>query len=159
MGETDWGGNWVLFWWAMLNKSLIQFSVDGHGCFPSLLFDLRPNYGGGNEAKGDLLQKVLCTHCCTQWPWPCSRPLLETLVEGGWSLCQRDPHPVSHREQGPPKPLGKVNKEVYIGKRKLTTLEPTDQFWCHLKRASQHSVLPDADERGSAVSPAIKYSC
>ena len=30
---------------AMLSKSLIQFSVDGQGCGPSLLFDLRPNYG------------------------------------------------------------------------------------------------------------------
>ena len=41
----------------MLNKSLIQFSVDGWGCVPSLLFDLRPNYDGGNEDNGDLLQK------------------------------------------------------------------------------------------------------
>ena len=31
MGETDWGGNWVLFWWAGPCKSLIQFSVDGRG--------------------------------------------------------------------------------------------------------------------------------
>ena len=30
----------------MLSKSSIQFSVDGQGCVPSLLFDLRPNYGG-----------------------------------------------------------------------------------------------------------------
>ena len=54
MGETDWGGNWVLFWWvgAMLSKFLIQFSGDGRGCVPSLLFDLRPNYGGGNEDNG-----------------------------------------------------------------------------------------------------------
>ena len=29
------------------------------GCVPSLLFDLRPNYGGGNEDNGDLLQ---CPH-------------------------------------------------------------------------------------------------
>ena len=28
---------------AMLSKSLIQFSIDGWGCVPSLLFDLRPN--------------------------------------------------------------------------------------------------------------------
>ena len=28
----------------MLSKSLIQFSVDGWGCVPSLLFDLGPNY-------------------------------------------------------------------------------------------------------------------
>ena len=44
----------------MLSKSLIQFSVDGQHCFPSLFFDLRPNYGGGNEDNGDLLQKVSC---------------------------------------------------------------------------------------------------
>ena len=42
---------------AMLNKSLIQFSVDGWSCVPFLLFDLRPNYSGGNEDNGDLLQK------------------------------------------------------------------------------------------------------
>ena len=39
---------------AMLSKSLIQFSVVGWSCVPSLLFDLRPNYGGGNE-DNDLL--------------------------------------------------------------------------------------------------------
>ena len=49
MGETAWGGNWVLFWWAGPRKSLIQFSIDGRGYVPSLLFDLRPNYGVGNE--------------------------------------------------------------------------------------------------------------
>ena len=53
MGETgscsDGGG-------GMLSKSLIQFSVDGWGCVLSLLFDLRPNSGGGNEENGDLLQ-------------------------------------------------------------------------------------------------------
>ena len=47
---------------AILSESLIQFSIDGQGCVPSLLFDLRPNYGGGNEDNGNLLQKVLCTH-------------------------------------------------------------------------------------------------
>ena len=46
---------------AMLSKSLIQFSVEGQGCVPSILFDLRPNYGGGNEGNGDCLQKVPCT--------------------------------------------------------------------------------------------------
>ena len=43
----------------MLSKSLIQFSVDGRGCVLSLLLGLRPNYGGGNEDNGDLLQKDL----------------------------------------------------------------------------------------------------
>ena len=52
MGDTDCRGNWVLFWWvgeAILSKSLIQFLVDEWGYVPSLLFDLRPNYGVGNE--------------------------------------------------------------------------------------------------------------
>ena len=35
----------------MLSKFLIQFSVEGRGCVPSLLFDLRPNYGGDNEVS------------------------------------------------------------------------------------------------------------
>ena len=48
--------------WAMFSKSLIQFSVDGLGCGPFLLFDLRENYGGGNEDNVDLLQKVLFMH-------------------------------------------------------------------------------------------------
>ena len=42
----------------MLSKSLIQFSVEGWDYVPSLLFDLGPNYGGGNEDNGGLLQKV-----------------------------------------------------------------------------------------------------
>ena len=42
----------VLMGRAMLSKSLIQFSVDVWGCVPSLLFDLRPNYDGGNEENG-----------------------------------------------------------------------------------------------------------
>ena len=74
MGDTDLGGKLglVLMGGAMLSKSLIQFSVDGWGCVPSLLFELRPNYGGGNEDNGDFLQKVACTQC----PPPNSRPLL-----------------------------------------------------------------------------------
>ena len=48
----------VLMGGAVFSKSLIQFSVDGKDCVPSLLLDLRPNYGGGNEDNGSLLQKV-----------------------------------------------------------------------------------------------------
>ena len=44
----------------MLNKSLIQLPVDGWSCVPSLLFDLRPNYGdGGNE--GMEVMKIMAT--------------------------------------------------------------------------------------------------
>ena len=60
-GERKLG--FLLMGWTMLSKSLIQFSVDGQGCVPSMLLDLRQNYGGGNEDNGDLFQKDLCTHC------------------------------------------------------------------------------------------------
>ena len=46
---------------AMLSKSVIQFSVDGQDCVRSLLFDLSPNYDGGNEENGNLLQMVPST--------------------------------------------------------------------------------------------------
>ena len=59
MGETDRGNlGLVLMGWAELSKALIQFSVDGRGYGPSLLFNLRPNRGGGDEDNGGLLQKV-----------------------------------------------------------------------------------------------------
>ena len=66
MGKLD----LVLMGRAMLSKSLIQFSVEGRGCVPSLLFDLRPNYSGGNEDNGDLLQKVPCMHAALSAPSP-----------------------------------------------------------------------------------------
>ena len=44
----------VLMGRDMLSKCLIQFSFEGWGYVPSLLFDLRPNYGG-DEDNGDLL--------------------------------------------------------------------------------------------------------
>ena len=59
-GLTEEETGLVLMGGAMLCKSLIQFSVDGQLCVPFLLFDLRPNYGGGNEVNGNLLQKVPC---------------------------------------------------------------------------------------------------
>ena len=68
---------------AMLCTSLIQFSVDGRGCVPSQLFDLRPNYGGGDEDNGDLLTRSLeCTDTPSA-PDPAAghrrpTPLLET---------------------------------------------------------------------------------
>ena len=44
MGETERGKlGLFLVDKAMLSKSLIQFSVDGWGCVPSLLLDLKPN--------------------------------------------------------------------------------------------------------------------
>ena len=49
----------ILMGGAMLSTNLIQFSVDGRNCVPSLLFDLKPNYGGVTEDNGDLLHKDL----------------------------------------------------------------------------------------------------
>ena len=72
---------------TMFSKSLIPFSVEGQGCVPSLLFDLSPNSGGGNEDNGDLLQKVPCTHCCMQCFQPCSRPLpTHTSARDFWTF-------------------------------------------------------------------------
>ena len=62
MGETEGEPGLVLMGRSMLSKSLVQFSFDGWGCVLSLLFDLRPNYGGGNEDNGDLFQKVSYRH-------------------------------------------------------------------------------------------------
>ena len=83
----------VLMGRAMFNNSLIQFSVDGWGWVPSLLFDLRSNYGGANEDNGNPFQKVPCMHCWIQCPnpaaghcWPMT--LLETSGHSWASLGQ-----------------------------------------------------------------------
>ena len=60
---------------------------------PPPSFDLRQNYGGGNEDNGDLLQKVLCTHWFTQCPNPAAshhqpRHLLEMTGHSPASLSQ-----------------------------------------------------------------------
>ena len=92
MGETDRGKlGLVLMSKATLSKSLIQFSVDVWICVPSLLLDLRPNYGVGNANNGDLLQQAPYRHCYTQCPQPAAghrrpTPLLETPghSQGSW---------------------------------------------------------------------------
>ena len=61
--ERLWGKlDLVLMGRALLSISLTQFSVDWRDSVPFLLFDQRPNYGGGNE-DNDPLQKVPCRHC------------------------------------------------------------------------------------------------
>ena len=79
-------GELVLMVRAILSKSLNQFSVDSRGCVSSL-FDLRPNYGRGNEDNDNFLPKVLFTHCCIQCPCPCSRPLSpHASTRESWTL-------------------------------------------------------------------------
>ena len=71
-------------------KIFNPISIKGRGCVPSLLFDLRPNCGGGNENQGDFLQKVPCTHCHTQCPQPRSRPPLTHASAGdSWTATGR----------------------------------------------------------------------
>ena len=81
MGETDWRKlGLVLMGRAMLSKSLIQFSVDGWSCVPSLLFTWGPTmvgFPGGSDGKAsvynvgdpdsiagweDPLEKEMATH-------------------------------------------------------------------------------------------------
>ena len=57
----------------MLSISLIQFYVDRWGCVPSLLFDLRPVYGGGDEDNSDLLQKGRARTAALSAPDPAAR--------------------------------------------------------------------------------------
>ena len=65
----------------MLSISLILFSADGWGCVPSLLFDLRPDYGGGDDFNGDCLHMLqLCT-------LPCGRPQpTHASARDSWTL-------------------------------------------------------------------------
>ena len=77
----------VLMSGAMFNKSLIHVALDGQGRVPSLLLDLRPNYGGVDEGNNDFLQKVPGTHYCTQCLRPWSRsPLTHASTRDSWTL-------------------------------------------------------------------------
>ena len=68
---------------GVLSKSLIQISVEGWSCVPSLLF----TWGGANEDNSDLPPKIPCMYCYTQCPQPCSRPLLtHTSTGNSWTL-------------------------------------------------------------------------
>ena len=72
----------------MLSKTLIQFSVDRWVCFPSLLFDLRPNYGGGNEDNCHLLQKCPMQALLHR----CQRPHRSTLLTStgdSWTITDK----------------------------------------------------------------------
>ena len=48
---------------------------------------LGPNYGGGNEDNGNLLQKFPCMYYYTQYPQPCIRPPpTHASAEDSWTL-------------------------------------------------------------------------
>ena len=54
----------------MVSKSLIQFSAEGQGCVPSLLFDLRPNYPRGKENNGTSFKRSLACTAAISAPNP-----------------------------------------------------------------------------------------
>ena len=66
--------SFLWLWLSVCPLMEIQFSVEGQVCVPSLFFDLRPIYGGGDEDNGNLLQKMPWRPCYNQCPEPCSRP-------------------------------------------------------------------------------------
>ena len=54
------------------------------------MFDLRPDYGGGHEDNGDLLQKMPCRQPYIQCPQPCSRPpLTHASTRDSWTLTSK----------------------------------------------------------------------
>ena len=70
MGETDRGKlGLALMGRAMISKSLIQFSVDEGGSVLWLFFDLKANYGEGNEDNSNFLQRSPA--CSATFSAPC----------------------------------------------------------------------------------------
>ena len=87
--EREWGKLFLLLMGgAMLSKSLVQFSVDGQGCVPSLLLTWGQTMVEVMKIPGNLLQKVLCTHCSTQWPQH-RRRMLQARASAGDSWTHR----------------------------------------------------------------------
>ena len=74
-------------WWERLTEGETGSCSDGQDWFPSLLFDLRPNYGRGNEGNSDHLQKVPVPLTLQQATVdPCLHGLLDTYRQAWISL-------------------------------------------------------------------------
>ena len=71
---------------AMLSNSVIQFSVGGQGCVPSLLFDLRPNYGGGNEDNGTSFKRFHAGSAALNAPDAAAGPIDPRLRRASWTV-------------------------------------------------------------------------
>ena len=54
-----WGNMCLVLMGGPCSVNFIQFSVDGEGSVPSLLFGLRQNYGRGNGGNDNLPQKLM----------------------------------------------------------------------------------------------------
>ena len=74
--------------WGHLSKTLIQLSVDGRGCVPSLLFDLRPDYSDeGNEAME--VMKIMATSFKRSRACTAARSAPDPVATADPHLCQR----------------------------------------------------------------------
>ena len=85
----------VLMGRSMLSKSLIQFSVDGWGCVPSL-FDLRPNcpletLGHSQASPTQSLVGTLLLSPGSWGPWGIFCALQESASPFLWKFCNQIP--------------------------------------------------------------------
>ena len=96
MGETDGGGNWVLFWWAEPCSVNLQSNIRFMGgavfppCYlPGAKLWWRWCSGVGEDSSG--LQKVPCRRCYTPCSClPCGRPpRTHASTWGSWALTGR----------------------------------------------------------------------
>ena len=90
----------------MFSKSLIQFFVDGWGCVSSL-FDLRPNYGGGDEDNGTSFRR---SRACTAAP--------------------SGPDPAAGHRQPTPLPETPGHSQASLGQSFLGSLLLSPGSWC-----------------------------
>ena len=95
MGETEGEPGLVLMGRAMFSKSLIQFSVDGRGCVPFLLFDLRPNCV---EVMKIMVTSITSSHACTA-------TLSAPNAAAGHSRPTSPPETPGHSQARPGQPL------------------------------------------------------
>ena len=69
MGRDWLRGNWVLLW-AIISKSLIQFSADGWGCVPSLLFNCGHTMVEVMKIVGTFFKRALLPSVPPTSSWP-----------------------------------------------------------------------------------------
>ena len=101
MGETDSGNlDLALMGRDMFNKSLIQFSVDGWGCAPSLLFCLRPHFPPKppleplGHSQPSLTQSPVGTPLPSPSSWCTQGPICalhESVSPVLWKFCNQIP--------------------------------------------------------------------
>ena len=82
MEKTEGETGLVLMGRAMLSNSLIQYSVDGLGSLPVVC----PDYGGGSEDNGNLLQRSHACSAALSTPNPSRPPLAHASSRDSWTL-------------------------------------------------------------------------